>query len=165
MLIQDRDRGGRMDICMLSDDRNLFIIEAKVSFKKMMQENRYIDQILSYRKEVQKNLDELNFPNYKQYIFLLIDGKENDLLYSSHPDCTSNVGNQSKQFYEVLNKYNIFFISSQALWGLVIKKMFMDKEAYSLENIFSRFYNPQNCGLLSAGLVSRTDGTYKIIRV
>lgn len=162
MLIQEKDRGGRMDICMLSNNKNLFITEAKVSFEKMMQEGRYLDQILSYRKETEETLNSLNLSNYNQYIFLLIDGKESNLLYPSHKDCTSNVGNQSEHFYEVLKKYKIFFISSQALWGLALKKMFVDEEAYSLEKVFNKIYQKENLGLLSVGIISNTSGIYKI---
>lgn len=161
MVIQEKDRGGRMDICMLSNDENLFIIEAKVSFEQMMQEGRYIDQILSYRRGINKTLSDLNLSGYNQYIFLLIDGKESDLLYPSHQDCTSNIGNQSEHFYEILNKYGIFFLSSQALWSLALKKMFIDGDAYSLEKIFSRIYREENHGLLSAGIVSSTGGAYE----
>ncbi len=162
MLIQEKDRGGRMDICMLSNDENLFIVEAKVSFEKMMQEGRYVDQILSYRKETNKTLSNLNLSDYNQYIFLLIDGKESDLLYPSHQDCTSNIGNQSEHFYEILNRYKIFFLSSQALWSLALKKMFIDGEVYSLEKVFNRIYREENHGLLSAGIVSSAGGAYKI---
>lgn len=162
MLIEEKDRGGRMDICMLSNDKNLFIIEAKVTFEKMMQEGRYVDQILSYRKEANETLKNLNLSDYNQYIFLLIDGKESDLLYPSHQDCTSNIGNQSEHFYEILNRYNIFFLSSQALWSLALKKMFVDEKAYYLEKVFDRIYREENHGLLSAGIVSSAGGAYKI---
>ena len=40
MKIESRNRGGRIDICVLSGN-NLFLVEAKVSFQRMIDENRY----------------------------------------------------------------------------------------------------------------------------
>lgn len=153
MLIETRDRGGRLDLCMLSED-NLFVGEAKVSFEKMMQENRYIPQIIAYGEEIARTLSDLN-KRLSSFIFLLINGKESNLLPPSHPKCTSNVGNQAKIFYDNVIQYNLFFVSSYALWALALKKVFMDRDKYSIDAVFSKLISANSIGLLSSGVIRR----------
>lgn len=156
MLIKSRDRGGRLDTCLLSGD-TLFVGETKVSFEKMMQENRYVAQILAYKEEIKNTLSNLKM-SLSNCVFLLINGKESDLLPPTDSNCTSTVGQQAEIFYESVLRHNIFFISSYALWALALKKIFRDKHKYSIDNVFKKLLVANSIGLLSSGVISKNGG-------
>lgn len=162
MIIQSRDRGGRLDICLYSNDEYLFAAETKVSFRKMMQENRYVSQMISYKEEIKNNLKSLNLEKIKNFEFLLVDDKESDLLFSSHPKCTSKVGNQADLFYQNLVDHKLFFISATALWALMLKKLIIDKEKYSLEKILSKIIVNDNYGLISSGVITKSGNSFEV---
>ena len=148
--IQERDRGGRLDISLYNaKDNFLFLVETKISFEALMQENRYESQLLAYETEIEKNCSS----NIKRCKILMIGGNESDLLPSKHPDCTSLTGNKSDEFYSVLRKNNFFFISANAMLALGLMKLFVSYENYNLENIFPFINDPQYIGLLSSGIV------------
>jgi len=152
MVIQARDRGGRLDICLLSDN-HLIIAETKVSFRKMMQENRYLSQMLAYQEEIENILTEIQ-SELTHYKFLLIDGTETDLLPDNHSNCTSREGNQTKMFYDNLRNHNLFFISANALLLLGLLKLFKGNN-YSIENVLDKITRNNNLGLLSCGVVNK----------
>lgn len=151
MVIQTRDRGGRLDICLLSD-KHLIIAETKVSFRKMMSENRYLSQMLAYQDEIENILTEIE-SELIHHKFLLIDGSENDLLPENNANCTSREGNQAKMFYDNLKNHNLFFISANALLLLGLLKLFKGNN-YSIENVLDKIA-VNNLGLLSCGVVNR----------
>jgi hypothetical protein len=91
------------------------------------------------------------------YKFLLIGGPESDLLPNSHINCTSNVGNRSKTFYETLIRNNFIFISSNALLSLALLKLFKGDQ-YSIENIYKKIFKEGVLGLVSSGIIFY-DGT------
>ena len=163
MIIESKNRGGRLDICLFSNKKFLFAIETKISFTKMMSENRYTSQMISYKKEIQKTLAKNNLHSIENFNLLLIGDKETDLLFAGHPMCTSNVGNQSKLFYENLVNHKLFFISSMALWCITLKKMLLNQQKYSLENIFSKINHSNNYGLVSAGVITKQENGFFII--
>ncbi|MBS1578314.1 MAG: hypothetical protein JST29_01585 [Bacteroidetes bacterium] len=157
MIINTRDRGGRLDICLLNNDL-LFVAEAKVSFDKMMNENRYVAQLKAYEEELQAaTLDS----TYKHFKFLLIGGTESDLLPQEHASCTSKVGNRAQQFYSSIVDNNFFFISANALLSLSLLKLFKGDE-YSIENIYTKYFSKDSIGLLSSGLIVNNNGTIEI---
>ena len=162
MLIQTRDRGGRLDICLLSNN-NLFTIESKVSFTKMMQENRFLSQMLAYKEEIANTISASDNQNIKPYTILLVDGRESDLLFSSHPKCTSRTGSQSDIFYKIAEDNKIFFISSTAIWALALKRIFSnDRNMYSLDNVLDKIYD-KSLGLLSGGVVQKRNGKFVLL--
>ena len=156
MIIKARDRGGRLDICLLSKDL-LFAIETKVSFKKMVQENRYVSQMIAYKEEIKNNLEELKLNNIKDLELLLIDGNESDLLFTDHEECTSRVGGQSDIFYSNLIEHELFFISAKAIWALSLKKLFEDNKKYCLENVLGKIIKKGIYGLTTAGVIQKKD--------
>jgi ferredoxin len=165
MIIESRDRGGRLDICLFSHDEYLFAAETKVSFRKMMQENRYVSQMIGYKEEIKNNLKSLDLEKIKNFEFLLVDDKESDLLFSSHPKCTSKVGNQANLFYQNLVEHNLFFISATALWAVMLKKLIIDKEKYSLEHVLSEIMIDNCYGLTSAGVIKKEQDSFVIIEL
>ena len=163
MMISKRARGGRLDICLLSDD-HLMVFESKVNFTKMMSEDRYLTQMLAYESEIQNTIRKLERKiNYKK--ILLIDGSETDLMPPNHPYCTSKIGNQSSIFYNNLVRYKLFFISSESLFLLSILKLFKGNE-YSLEKIIDKYFNSNIYGLTSAGFIEvDNDLNHSIINI
>jgi NAD-dependent dihydropyrimidine dehydrogenase PreA subunit len=153
LIISERDRGGRLDISLLNTrDKYLFIAETKISFESMMVEQRYESQMLAYESEM-KNVCPNNINRCK---FLLIGGKESDLLPPDNKTCSG--GNNSRLFYDVLKKHKLFFISANAILSLGLMKLFVSQDNYSLENLYSIIVNPRYVGLLSCGVVE-SDGT------
>lgn len=153
VVISERDRGGRLDISLLNTiDNYLFVAETKISFKAMMDEQRYESQMLAYETELNNTCPD----NLKRCKFLLIGGVESDLLPFSNSDCTS--GNSAKLFYDVLIQRQLFFISANAMLALGLMKMFVSQEKYSLESLFNIITNSEYVGILSSGIV-RKDGS------
>ena len=151
--IEQRDRGGRLDVTLLNlKDKYLFVAETKVSFDKMMQEGRYESQMLAYETELQA----VDSYNYKRAKFLVIGGKESDLLHKSQKLATC--GARGELFYEVLRKHSLFFFSANALLAMALKKLFVSIEKYSLESIYPQITSGEYVGMLSSGLV-RKDGS------
>ncbi len=148
--IPTRDRGGRLDICLLSEN-HLLVAETKVNFKKMMQEGRYLSQMLAYEEEIKRNLTQLNI-DLKFYKFLLIDGNETDLLPPNHALCTSKEGEQATLFYNHLKQHKLFFISATALLLLGILKLFRG-DKFSIETVLDNVFSQNALGLLSCGAV------------
>ena len=150
MQIADRDRGGRLDIVTLSQG-HLFVAEAKVSFKKMVDEGRYLAQLTAYEDELSSIVPSTS-PEVSYNKFLLIGGSESDLLPSNHPECTSKVGFQANAFYNNLIEHGLFFISANALLCLGLLKIFRG-DGYSLDNLTDTIFKQNIVGLLSNGLI------------
>ena len=96
------------------------------------------------------------------YKFLLIGGKESDLLPQSNANCTAKVGNRSQKFYETLVQHNLFFISTNALLTLGLLKLFKGDD-YSIDRIFSKIFTNTSYGLISSGLIVK-EGNQFIIK-
>ncbi len=159
MKVKTRLRGARLDITIMSGDIILFA-EAKISFRKMMEENRYLSQLIAYEEEIKSIIPSV-CPNKRYYKFLLIGGIETDLLPPNHADCTSNVGNNSEIFYNNVVRHNLYFISANALLFLGLQKIsFGDK--YSIDNLENYLFKKGVIGLLSCGLVFYKDSKYFI---
>lgn len=149
--IENRDRGGRLDIVLLNtNDNKMFIAETKVSFKKMMEEGRYESQMLAYDKELQNECP----LNISYSLFLMIGDKESDLLPVVHPHCTADP-NRSRLFYDTLIKNNIFFVSANSLLALGLLKMFVSCKRYNLEMLELLIHSGKYLGLLSSGVISK----------
>lgn len=148
--IQNRDRAGRLDISLLNTiDKYLFVAETKVSFEAMMAEARYEAQLLGYESVIETACDE----SIKRCKFLLIGGKESDLLPNSNPSSTGGV--KSDLFYDVLRERGFFFISANALLALGLMKMYVSNSIYNLETIYNLITDPKYVGLLSSGAVNK----------
>lgn len=128
--ITQRDRGGRLDVTLLNvKDRYLFVAETKVDFTHMMGEGRYESQMVAYETELSQVSG-----NIKRAKFLVIGGKESDLLPTNIIGSTS--GPKGKLFYNVLREHDLFFISANALLALGLMKLYVSIKSYSLENLY-----------------------------
>ena len=144
--IKGRDRDGRLDICIINDE-TILLIESKISLTKLMSENRYVAQILSYEEEMKELLANQN-KNFNFIKLLLIGGDETDLLPPDHELCSSKVGNLGKTFYSNIIKSGIQFISSRALLSLAMKKI-INKNDDIKKILIDIFSNSRNIGLVS----------------
>jgi NAD-dependent dihydropyrimidine dehydrogenase PreA subunit len=158
MKITNRDRGGRLDICLLNKGL-LFVAEAKISFDKMMNEGRFESQLIAYEEELKLATLETEINYFK---FLLVGGAESDLLPFTHSECTSKVGNRATSFYNTVIKNNFFFISSNALLSLALLKLFRG-ESYSIENIYKKIFSKNVLGMLSCGLIVNNNGIIAVV--
>lgn len=148
LLIQSRDRGGRLDISVYNtEDNYLFIAETKTTFSSMMSDGRYESQLLGYERELSAECPQ----NINRAKFLVVGGKESDLLPPSHPNCTG--GNASSLFYKVLRDNHFFFFSANALLALGLMKMYVSTEKYTLEHLFPIMTDSKYLGVLSSGVV------------
>ena len=154
-------RNGRIDICIQCGNQ-ILNIESKTNFKSMMNENRFTQQIQNYRLECNKIIKQ-KFCNKKSYLeLLLIGGNEIELLPSDHPDCVSNIGDKSTLFYNYISKYNIKFISANALWLLGLNAIFADKKI-CWDLLFPKIFSMDNVfGIITSGLIIKKDAKWKI---
>lgn len=159
VVMKDVDRGGRLDISVLSN-HNLYVAEAKVSFSKMIDEDRYTSQLLNYDREISRQLKKYHDIE-AFHMFLLIGGSELDLLPPNHSDCTSNVGNRSQHFYDNCAKYGFRFISANALLMLALMRIKFG-EFYTLEKVSELLYSEGVYGILSCGLVKKVNDNFTV---
>ena len=118
----------------------------------MLDEGRYISQLLAYEEEIVSTLKDI-LSDVTHYKFLLIDGAESDLLPQHHPACTSKTGNLSDKFYQSVIDNHFFFISANALYSLGLLRLFKG-DSYSIEDLAGTIFAKDNIGLLSSGLIS-----------
>lgn len=149
--ISQRDRGGRLDVTLLNiKDKFLFVAETKVDFSHMMREGRYESQMVAYETELSQISD-----NVKRAKFLVIGGKESDLLPCSITGSTA--GPRGRLFYDVLRKHKLFFFSANALLALGLMKLYASIKTYSLENLYKIMIDRNYVGILSSGVVTKEE--------
>ena len=146
--IQARDRAGRLDVSLLNiKDNYLFIAETKVDFEHMMSEGRYESQMVAYETELS------GVPsNIKRSKFLVIGGKESDLLPRGISGSTSSV--RGDLFYSVLRDHKLFFFSANALLALGLMKLYVSINDYSLESLYPIMTSDKFVGILSSGVIT-----------
>lgn len=149
--IIQRDRGGRLDVTLLNvKDKYLFVAETKVDFAHMMGEGRYESQMVAYETELRQVSD-----NIKRAKFLVIGGKESDLLPPRFLGSTS--GPRGKLFYDVLREHGLFFFSANALLALGLMKLYISIKSYSLENLYKIMVDKNCVGILSSGVITKEE--------
>ena len=149
--IIQRDRGGRLDVTLLNvKDKYLFVAETKVDFAHMMGEGRYESQMVAYETELRQVSE-----NIKRAKFLVIGGKESDLLPPGILGSTS--GPRGKLFYDVLREHGLFFFSANALLALGLMKLYISIKSYSLENLYKIMVDKKFVGILSSGVITQDE--------
>lgn len=152
---RDTPRDGRLDVCI--DNVNCVLVgECKTNLDYLLAENKYIIQLPGYYKECKKFLDEYNEKyNLKKrlMIFLIIGGRETDLLPSDHAYCSSNVGNKSERFYRDLTKFGIKFISANAILTMILFSIY-NKKRLCWDILLNSLLEEENfIGLVSGGMI------------
>lgn len=154
----DFDRPGRLDVCASTNDY-LLMFEAKISLHDSLIEERFIEQFQKYTTIIDEAVKETKIP---YNLILLIGGSETDLLYPNHPSCSSNIGNESSRFYEIVTKYNIKFMSANALWLMALCNL-KSGAYYNWDTFIQTIFSDEEClGLLTAGKILNSNGTYNI---
>ncbi len=150
-------RDGRLDVCVISED-NIIICEAKTTLDSLLSENNYRLQIPSYTKECSRILENYNTENKtnkKAQLYLLVGGEETDLFPPDSPLCTSIAGNKGTRFYRDLIKYDIKFISANALWLMILRSAVLKKKL-CWDLLFEKIFSENSLGLLTAGIAKTT---------
>jgi len=157
--LKDCPRDGRLDIVILSK-KQILICESKKSLDSLLTEDRYRIQIPNYRNECKRIInnyeDDLN-----SQILLLIGGNETDLYPPDNSICTSKVGGKSQRFYDNLIKFDLKFISANALWLIMLRTLFFNKKI-CWDLLFNRIYSSDVLGLLTSGIVRNKNGNFII---
>lgn len=155
----DYNRDGRLDIAAITDSY-LLAIEAKISLKDALIDERFIEQFDKYNKEIKDIITE---KGYKYNLLLLIGDKETDLLPPSHIECSSNIGDMSSRFYNILDTYGIKFISANALLGLSFNHLLSKDPIFAWDNFIPRIFEDENCvGIVSAGKIVKINNSYEV---
>jgi len=161
----ENPRDGRLDVVGFAK-KELLVLEAKTSLFSLLSEGRFKYQIPSYKNECLKiikghnrvNEDEINLS-----IFLFIGGEETDLYPPNHPDCTTGqVGNISKIFYDQLTKYEIKFVSANALWAMASMADILGLRLNWYDLLPELFGEDNTIGLLSGGKVIVQNNSYEV---
>lgn len=149
------DRNGRLDIGIISEGQFL-VLETKNCLNDALNDERFVEQQEKYTSEIQKYTN-----NYLYLTFL--GGCETDLLPFDNKYCTSNIGDGSKRFYNLLLQNRIRFMSANALLCLVCKYIEFGQN-YSWNNFLFKTFNTLNSclGLLSAGAVTYENNKFII---
>lgn len=152
------DRDGRIDVAAITQDF-LLVLETKVSLEDALKDERFLLQFDKYLSEIKEACRIRSVP-YE--LLLMIGNKETDLLPPDHPLCSGRVGGLTSRFYNLVDEYNIKFISATALWGLALTYItFGNRFSWDLI-IPSIFKNANVCGLISAGKIVNNNGIYSI---
>lgn len=157
ILVQSQ-RYGRLDVCALTDDKQLLVMESKINLDDALRDERFVEQQKKYVEEIKTHTS--------NFLYLTIfGGNETDLLPCDNEYCTGVIGNKSKRFYDLIKGNNIKFISANALWLLACKFISYGEE-YSW-NIFlpKIFNNSSTLGLVSLGLIQNINGRIQIIKI
>ena len=93
--------------------------------------------------------------NIKRAKFLVIGGKESDLLPPGILGSTS--GPRGKLFYDVLREHGLFFFSANALLALGLMKLYISIKSYSLENLYKIMVDKKFVGILSSGVITQDE--------
>lgn len=152
------DRAGRLDVCASTEDY-LLVFEAKISLHEALEDERFVEQFQKYITILDEAVEQKQLP---YNLILLLGGAETDLLYPNHPSSSSNVGNESSRFYEIVTKYNIKFMSANALWLMALSNL-KSGAYYSWDTFIREIFNDENCiGLVTAGKITNSNGQFNI---
>jgi len=155
-------RDGRLDICAKCGNK-ILVVESKTDFTSLVTENRFIQQIPKYQYECQKIIDDkFSLENLDLELLLLVGGNETDLFPPTHSDCTSDVGDKAKKFYENIVKNKIKFISANALWILGLNAIFSNNKI-CWDLLFPKIFSDNNVvGLVTNGIIVKTVNGFEI---
>lgn len=145
-------RPGRLDACGIYKDK-LLNLEAKISIKDAVKDQRYRSQIPEYDRAIAATILKSSRPELMFSNFLVVGGSEFDLRVESDTIYSTVLG---KEFLQQCRNSEIKFITSNALWCLLMGSL---ASAHSLEQVrdflFSSLESDEIIGLTSAGIISK----------
>ena len=147
--IPGANRDGRLDVSGIISDF-LIACETKTSFKDLMSDKRFVEQMSGYDKKLTEETSPKGI-RYKQ--FLVVGGAETDLLPPGDPTSTTTLGNDSDLFYRLLKEHKIQFVSAKAFLLLGMKAL-LEKDTFQLENELNRLLPENVLGLLTSGSIT-----------
>ena len=152
------NRNGRLDICVINNNKKMLILETKTSLDDALKDERFIEQQKKYTDEINKYSDD--------YLYLTaFGGKETDLFPIDSIYCTGKIGNKTLRFYNFVKESNIHFISANAIWGICCNYLKYGKQ-YSWDIFIDNIFKDKNCvGLLSSGKIIYKDSKYYIEKI
>ena len=96
---------------------------------------------------------------------MIVGGNETDLLPPNHPDCSSRTGNKSKRFYHDLIKFDMRFISADAILLMMLYSLYY-KKRLCWDLLFNVLFKDDAVGLLTAGLICKQkNGLFEIRKI
>lgn len=146
--ITGASRDGRLDVAGIINDY-LIVCETKTTFRDLMTDKRFVEQISGYDSIISMEAKNRNF-RYNQ--FLVIGGHEKDLLPPNDSYESSKVGNDSEKFYGLLKSYGIKFISAKAFLLMGMNKL-INPTKFNLENQINSFFTENVVGLVTSGKI------------
>lgn len=145
-------RPGRLDACGIYKDK-LLNLEAKISIKDAVKDQRYRSQIPEYDRAIAATILKSSRPELMFSNFLVVGASEFDLRVEGDTLHATVLG---KEFLEQCRNSEIKFITSNALWCLLMGSLV---GAYDFEEVrdflFSSLESDEILGLTSAGIISK----------
>lgn len=160
-------RDGRLDICLFNNG-TLFAVECKTDLESLLAEDRYRVQIPLYEIELQKIIKEYAAKEKQMInaqVFLLIGGRETDLLPPGHPQNTAKVGQKSEKFYRTIMEKRIRFVSADSLWAATVYSLVKEKRLCMDALLSHLLEDPNFIGLCSAGKILRTASGMALVKI
>ena len=149
----DYDRNGRLDVCSITEEGHLVVLETKISLDDALKDERFIEQQTKYTSEIRKSTSDFEY-------LTLFGGKETDLLPVSHKECTGKVGGKTERFYSMVNQFGIKFISANAIWCMCCNYITFGNQ-YAWDLFLKGIFEDENCvGLISAGKIIKQNNEY-----
>jgi hypothetical protein len=144
-------RPGRLDACGIYKDK-LLNLEAKISIKDAVKDQRYRSQIPEYNRAIATTILKSSRPELMFSNFLVVGASEFDLRVESDTLHSTVLG---KEFLKQCRNSEIKFITSNALWCLLMGIL---AGAYDFEEVrdflFFSLDDDEILGLTSAGTIS-----------
>lgn len=149
----DYDRNGRLDVCSITENGHLVVLETKISLDDALKDERFIEQQAKYTSEIKKSTSDFEY-------LTLFGGKETDLLPITHKECTGKVGGKTERFYSMVNQFGIKFVSANAIWCMCCSYITYGSR-YAWDVFLKAIFADDNCvGLISAGKIIKQNNSY-----
>lgn len=150
-------RAGRLDVVALIDDY-LLCFESKTSIVDAVRDLRFIEQLPKYKQQIADSVGLMRSKvRIRPLTYLVLGGGEKDLMAENSVLLNSIVG---AHFLDLCNRFNVRFLTANAVWQLVAQKILGRSEGEILKDIERVYSDPQLLGLTSAGYI---DSSGKIV--
>jgi hypothetical protein len=145
-------RPGRLDVVALHGEK-LISIEAKTTISEAMKGSRFIEQVPKYQREIDAAIRKTGRTEIEPILFLVVGGSEQPLGLTTLGEMNPTAVGLA--FLRLCEDYKIRFITANALWQLVARRILLPTATreLSLEHIMG-IMNNGRLGLCSSGYIS-----------